>query len=138
VTTPQTYPPNADTFDANTTPVIRLRLTNGPRDYVAFFKGWHQQPDGTIVALTTPHVNSAYWYGDSPTECSGDIKRLKHITGAMVFWSDVETEYAREDDALVCRNCCTPMNMRSDDDECITCRVESTHLLLQNNVTEVD
>lgn len=132
---------NPATYPADATPVIRIRLINGPRDVVVYFKGWTLMGD-TVRPITTRDIHEAYWYGDAPHECMADIKRLQHATGAIVLWSDVETEIQREANLPTqCPTCgmkLTPSNaVCGVGVECDECRSTATEYLIQNNAIEV-
>ena len=73
--------------------VIRLRLINGPRDYVAYLKGWDNAGTDNSprwVAVTTSKLDNAMVMAD-PLD---DFTALKATIGpsAMAFLSTLDVE----------------------------------------------
>ena len=73
--------------------VIRLRLINGPRDYVAYLKGWDNAGTDNSprwVAVTTSKLHNAMVMAD-PLD---DFTALKATIGpsAMAFLSTLDVE----------------------------------------------
>jgi hypothetical protein len=91
------FPPAERSDTVNSTPhtdhVIRVRIINGPRDYVAYFKGWdnHGTPNSPRwVPVTTPMLHHAKLMADPLT----DFVALKESIGpsAMAFLTTLDIE----------------------------------------------
>jgi hypothetical protein len=83
---PQQIEANAHLHHTPCDHVIRIRLVNGPRDHVAYLKGWSNQASPEAphwVAITTPTLAHAATLEDPIDQ----LTALRGTTGAMVFLS---------------------------------------------------
>ena len=78
--------------------IIRIRLINGPRDYVAYFKGWHNSGTDNSprwIGVTTTHLDDAMVM----TDPLNDFTAIRDTVGpsAMAFLTTLSAEANRDE-----------------------------------------